>query len=127
MKKPMQTLSTSTPSRTPTTEMEVTSIRLERDLKDKLKHFAGHQGYQALIRDILWDYVQQRETSCGTSLSLSDIRATVPATALHDEYCALSGDRILSHEPMLLGWTTTGMIVPISLNSIPSHDGTAAS
>jgi uncharacterized protein (DUF4415 family) len=46
-------------TRTTTTEMEVTSIRLERDLKDKLKELSGKQGYQALIRDILWKYVQQ--------------------------------------------------------------------
>ena len=47
-------------ARTPTTDMEVTSIRLERELKDKLKELAGSQGYQALIRDILWNYVQQK-------------------------------------------------------------------
>jgi predicted DNA-binding protein len=33
--------------RVPTTEMEVTSIRLERELKEKLKEISGHQGYQA--------------------------------------------------------------------------------
>ena len=31
-------------ARTPTTDMEVTSIRLERELKDKLKDIAGNQG-----------------------------------------------------------------------------------
>jgi hypothetical protein len=36
-----------------TTEMEVTSIRLERELKERLKELAGNQGYQALIRDVL--------------------------------------------------------------------------
>lgn len=50
-------------ARTPTTDMEVTSIRLERELKDKLKEIAGNQGYQALIRDILWNYVQQNQVS----------------------------------------------------------------
>ena len=30
--------------RTPTTEMEVTSIRLERELKERLKEISGHQG-----------------------------------------------------------------------------------
>ena len=40
-------------NRTTTTEMEVTSIRLERELKDKLKELSGNVGYQALIRDIL--------------------------------------------------------------------------
>jgi predicted DNA-binding protein len=46
--------------RTPTTEMEVTSIRLERELKERLKEISGHQGYQALIREVLWKYVQQK-------------------------------------------------------------------
>jgi hypothetical protein len=41
-------------ARTATTDMEVTSIRLERDLKEKLKDLSTNQGYQALIRDILW-------------------------------------------------------------------------
>jgi predicted DNA-binding protein len=41
----------------PTTQMEVTSIRLERELKQRLKALAGNQGYQALIREILWSYV----------------------------------------------------------------------
>ena len=49
----MQTLSHTSTHRTPTTEMEVTIIRLERDLKDHLKQLAGSQGYQALIRDVL--------------------------------------------------------------------------
>ena len=33
-------------TRTSTTEMEVTSIRLERSLKDKLKELSGNQGYR---------------------------------------------------------------------------------
>lgn len=37
----------------PTTEMQVTSIRLERDLKERLKDLAGTKGYQALIREVL--------------------------------------------------------------------------
>ncbi len=45
-------------NRTTTTEMEVTSTRLERELIDKLKALAGNVGYQALIRDMLWNYVQ---------------------------------------------------------------------
>lgn len=121
MKKPMQTLSQSTSSRTPTTEMEVTSIRLERDLKDQLKQLAGHQGYQALIRDILWAYVEQQQPSQKGTLSLDDIRATMPATAMNEERCVLSGDRIQPQDPILLGWTTTGTIVPISPDSVPSH------
>jgi hypothetical protein len=49
-------------ARTATTDMEVTSIRLERELKEKLKDLSNNQGYQALIRDILWNYVNQRSS-----------------------------------------------------------------
>ncbi len=68
-------------TRTTTTDMEVTSIRLERDLKNRLKELAGNQGYQALVRDILWNYVQQKSGDYKTQFSRSDIRASIPATA----------------------------------------------
>jgi hypothetical protein len=77
--------------------MEVTSIRLERELKEKLKELSGNQGYQALIRDVLWNFVQQQE-----------------------ERCVLTGKFIRPHEPMLLGLTTTGDMVPLSVESL-SH------
>jgi len=107
-------------SRTPTTEMEVTSIRLERDLKEKLKELAGTQGYQALIRDILWHYVQQRSRDPIPSVSRTEIRATMSAIAQQEEQCALTGNLINPNQPMLLGLTTTGVLVPLSVNSIDS-------
>ncbi|WP_404788136.1 hypothetical protein [Altericista sp. CCNU0014] len=98
----------------PTTEMQVTSIRLEQELKDCLKELAGHQGYQALIREILWEYVQQRQQVPPRSLAASQIRATLTAIAQTTEYCALSGQIIHPHEPMLLGLTSEGRLVPLS-------------
>jgi len=80
--------------RTSTTEMEVTSIRLERELKERLKELAGNQGYQALIRDLLWNYVQQ------------------------EERCALTGELIRPGGPMLLGLTMHGEMVPLSMGSM---------
>lgn len=105
-------------TRTPTTEMEVTSIRLERELKEKLKELSGSQGYQALIRDILWNYVQQRSHSSTTPIALAEIRATIAATAQKEEQCALTGESILPNQPMLLGLTTTGALIPLSVSSI---------
>ncbi|MEB3829682.1 hypothetical protein [Phormidium sp. CCY1219] len=105
-------------TRTPTTEMEVTSIRLERQLKDNLKKLAGNQGYQALIRDILWNYVQQKSGDYRPSFSRSDIRASLEAIAEREERCVLTGKIIPPHEPMLLGLTTTGEMVPLSLDSM---------
>jgi metal-responsive CopG/Arc/MetJ family transcriptional regulator len=104
--------------RTSTTEMEVTSIRLERDLKERLKSLAKQQGYQALIRDILWNYVQQKSPDFRPLLSASDIRASITATAQREEQCALTGTLIEPNEPMLLGFTISGEMVPLSLGSL---------
>ncbi|HEY9698157.1 MAG TPA: hypothetical protein V6D10_12895 [Trichocoleus sp.] len=105
-------------NRTATTEMEVTSIRLERELKEKLKALSGNQGYQALIRDILWNYVQQKSNDHQPQLTVAEIRATVQAKANQEEHCALTGQRIKPNESMLLGLTTQGEMVPLSLKSL---------
>lgn len=105
-------------TRTSTTEMEVTSIRLERDLKDKLKQLSGNQGYQALIRDVLWNYVQQKSGDYRSEFSKSDIRASIEATAQQEERCVLTGKFIRPEEPMLLGLTRTGDMVPLSVESL---------
>lgn len=110
-----------TVSRTSTTDMEVTSIRLERQLKDRLKELANNQGYQALIRDILWNYVQQKSGEFRPQFSPSDIRASLPATAQKEERCVLTGKVIPPNESMLLGLTTHGDMVPLSLDSLGSH------
>jgi len=105
----MQTL-----TRTSTTEMEVTSIRLERELKERLKEISGSQGYQTLIRDVLWNYVQQQSRDFTPQITLGDIRATIAATAHQEEHCALTGKLLRPSEPILLGLTTKGVMVPLS-------------
>lgn len=105
-------------TRIPTTDMEVTSIRLERELKDKLKDLSGNQGYQALIRDILWNYVQQKSGDWKPRFSRTDIRASIPATAQQEERCVLTGQVIQPQQQMLLGLTQTGDMVPLSLESL---------
>ncbi|MEG3435952.1 hypothetical protein V0288_02370 [Pannus brasiliensis CCIBt3594] len=104
-------------ARTTTTEMEVTSIRLERVLKEKLKELSGNQGYQALIRDILWNFVHQKSGDYRPTFCAADIRATFDATARKDESCALTGKLIQADEPMLLGLTIHGDLVPLSADS----------
>lgn len=106
-------------NRTTTTEMDVTSIRLERELKERLKELAGTQGYQALIRDILWNYVQQKSDPDQPQIARADLRATIAATAQREEKCALTGRLIRSQEPMLLGLTVNGSMVPLSVESLP--------
>jgi len=109
----MQTL-----TRTSTTDMEVTSIRLERELKNKLKELAGNQGYQALIRNVLWNYIQQKSGDYRPQFSRSDIRASIPATARQEQQCVLTGQLIHPNEAMLLGFTTNGDMVPLNLKSL---------
>ncbi|NJL67746.1 MAG: hypothetical protein HC786_03030 [Richelia sp. CSU_2_1] len=104
--------------RTSTTEMEVTSIRLERELKERLKELAGDRGYQALIRDLLWNYVQQKSGEYRQMFTRSDIRASIDATAQQEERCALTGQLIRPNEPMLLGLTVHGEMVPLSMGSL---------
>lgn len=104
---------------TVTTEMQVTSIRFEQELKNRLKQLAGHQGYQALIRNILWDYVNQKSRA-QSQVFQSDIRASMPAKALQEEHCALTGKVIQPQEPMLLGLMNSGEMVPLSVESLPS-------
>jgi hypothetical protein len=98
----------------PTTEMQVTSIRLEQELKDHLRELAGHQGYQALIREILWGYVHQHQQIPDCPPMVTQIRATLTAIAQTTEYCALSGQMIHPDEPMLLGLTPEGRLVPLA-------------
>jgi metal-responsive CopG/Arc/MetJ family transcriptional regulator len=105
-------------NRTATTDMEVTSIRLEKDLKERLKELAGNQGYQALIRDVLWNYVQQKSGDYKPQFSRTDIRASIEAIAQQEERCALTGTLIRSHEPMLLGLTAQGEMIPLSIGSL---------
>ena len=105
-------------TRASTTDMEVTSIRLERELKERLKEISGNQGYQALIRDILWNYVRQKTSQFTPQVARSEIQSTVSATAAQETRCALTGSTIQPNQPMLLGLTTNGVMVPLSTDSL---------
>jgi predicted DNA-binding protein len=100
-------------TRVSTTEMEVTSIRLERSLKEKLKALAGERGYQALIRDILWQYLEQSAGEHQGHLQAEDIRASFEAVAEQEQACALTGKIIHPKQPMRLGLTAKGALVPL--------------
>jgi hypothetical protein len=116
--------------------MQVTSIRLESELKERLRQISGEQGYQTLIRDVLWQFVDKqarpdellydedrqlppRENdfalpSYPSQLSMSDIRATFRAIAQQEQRCAITGQLIRPQQPMWLGLTMTGNMVPLS-------------
>ncbi|MEO0854764.1 MAG: hypothetical protein AAFY15_14860 [Cyanobacteria bacterium J06648_11] len=101
----------------PTTEMQVTSIRLERDLKERLKDLAGTKGYQALIREVLWDYVRLRGADRDRRLDPADIRAVVPARSTQEQRCAITGCHIPGSSDCFLGITLGGDIVTLSADS----------
>ena len=105
-----------------TSEMQVTSIRLERELKERLRELSGEQGYQTLIREVLWQFVEQRTVTAELRspsqlplLSRSDIRATFQAIAQQEERCAVTGQLIRPQEPMRLGLTITGELLPLNV------------
>lgn len=105
-----------------TSEMQVTSIRLERELKEQLRELSGEQGYQTLIREVLWRFVEQRSMpleerspSQTPLLSRSDIRATFQAIAQREEQCAITGQLIRPQQSMWLGLTNTGELLPLSV------------
>lgn len=113
-----------------TSEMQVTSIRLEPELKERLREISGEQGYQTLIREVLWQFVEQqmgadevrpysaedrRSPSHPPLLSMSDIRATFRAVSQQEEQCAITGQRIQPQQEMLLGLTTNGKIIALSM------------
>lgn len=112
-----------------TSEMQVTSIRLEPELKERLREISGEQGYQTLIRKVLWQFVEQqmeadevrlysvedrRSPSHPPLLSMSDIRATFRAIAHKEEQCAITGQVIRPRQVMLLGLTISDELAPIS-------------
>lgn len=99
-----------------TTEMQVTSIRMERSLIEKLKERAGSNGYQSLMRNVLWDYVNAGEHS--RQIKKEDIRSVVAAEARQQEHCALTGRVIEPYEEMWLAMTTHDQFVPLSIDSL---------
>jgi hypothetical protein len=110
--------------------MQVTSIRLEPELKERLREISGEQGYQTLIREVLCQFVDQqpvpdeersRVVKHGRSpfhpplLAMSDIRATFRAVSQQEDQCAITGQRIQPQQKMLLGLTINGNIITLSM------------
>ena len=102
----------------PTTEMQVTSIRFERTLIDKLKALAGSQGYQALVREVLWKYVNQQADQSNFRIQRQQIRSVMAAEAKRQEYCAFTGTVIEPHEEMWMALTTDNQLVPLSVDGL---------
>ena len=106
----------------PTTDMQVTSIRFERELIDKLKTLAGNRGYQSLVREVLWDYVRQHSDDPGFQIQRQQIRSIMAAEAQRRERCALTGAIIEPQEEMWMAFTTDHELVPLSVDSLEILD-----
>lgn len=96
-----------------TTEMEVTSIRLEKSLKQAIKDLSGSKGYQTMIRDILWNYVQIHSGDYRPTFSEHDIIAYSESIAQKDLCCVLSGKPINKGDTFLLCRTVFEDFVPV--------------
>lgn len=101
-----------------TTEMQVTSIRFERELIDKLKSLAGSQGYQSLVREILWEHVKKHSDKPLFQIKRENIRTVIAGEAKMQERCALTGKIIEPNEELWMAWTTDNQLVPLSIDSL---------
>ncbi|MGD1898474.1 MAG: hypothetical protein ACFB16_16145 [Phormidesmis sp.] len=101
-----------------TTEMQVTSIRFERELIDKLKALAGSQGYQSLVREVLWQYVNHHSDEPALRIKRENIRTILAGEAQRQEHCALTGSIIEPYEELWMAWTTDNQLVPLSIDSL---------
>ncbi|NBD32392.1 MAG: hypothetical protein GVY17_05340 [Cyanobacteria bacterium] len=106
-----------------TSNMEVTSIRLEPELKEKLRSLSGEIGYQSLIREILWDYVTQHHSG-KTKIPASEIRASFSAIAQQADHCAVTGQPIQAQDSIWLGLTSQGELVPLCREGIEQLEQT---
>jgi hypothetical protein len=131
-----------------TPDMQVTSIRLEPELKERLRQISGERGYQFLMREVLWQFVEQQVffeplqsmsrarvalpwkddalenlekqsiSSQSSRLSKHDIRVIFRAIAQQEEQCAMTGQLIQPQQMMWLGFTKAGTLVPLSHESM---------
>ena len=97
----------------PTTEMKVTSIRLEKQLIEELKAMKHPEGYQFLIRKVLWNYV--RRTNNTSKYDEKHIEGRFEGYATMEQACALTGRLIRKNDRCQYGITIDGSIVPIAL------------
>ena len=105
-------------ARPSTTEMQVTSIRFEKELIDRLKEMAGSQGYQSLVREVLWNHINQRCDRHPFQIKREDIRTIMAAEAVRPERCTLTGDTIEPQQKMWMAMTVDEQLVPVSLDAL---------
>lgn len=99
----------------PTTEMKVTSVRLEKELIKLLKEQKYPDGYQSLMRKVLWDYIKRNAGQYKPNLDENSIEGKFEGRTNREQVCALTGRIIPKGERCMFGITTDGNIVPVAL------------
>ncbi len=96
-----------------TTNMVVTSIRLEEDLKQALKNMNHSAGYQFLIREVLWDYVRRNSTEYKSGFSTNNIVGIMQGISTKETTCVISQKLIAKGEKCVFGISDTGAMIPV--------------
>ncbi len=101
--------------RVKTTNMEVTSIRLDAELKRIFKEVTKgtKQGYQDKIREILWQWVQRNYGEYQPEYSRTAIQATFDGVSNKEQVCAFTKMTIVSGEPCKYALMLDGNLVPM--------------
>ena len=100
---------------TATTNMIVTSIRLEEELRQALKDLKHSQGYQFLVREVLWDYVRRNSDTYKPDFTTNNITGYIDGVANRESTCVLTQTVIKQGEPCQYAITDTGALVPVSM------------
>lgn len=92
----------------PTTRMKVTTIRLEQRLLEEYKKLEDpERGYQALMREVLWNYLSSVSNVYRKPIQEKDILSYYEATSNSQQVCAITGETIYIGELYLIGKTRT--------------------
>ena len=80
-----------------------------------MKTIAGSsKGYQELVREVLWDYVQRNSGQYKSSFNRSHIVSVIAAEAIQEQTCVLSKEVIRPGDEFYTGVTIDGLFVPLS-------------
>ena len=96
-----------------TSNMKVTSIRLEEELINELKKQKHPEGYQFLIRKVLWNYV--RRSANKSKYDSTHIEGYMNGFAQMEQTCVLTGKYIAKGEACQFGITIDGSLVPVAI------------
>ena len=97
--------------------MEVTSIRLDRELKKifKQKSVGTNKGYQQLIREVLWEWVERNDNVYRPEYRKSNIVGYFDGYSSVEQNCALTNMVISAGEPCRFALMNDGKLVPTKL------------